>query len=100
MEEAAPAYFISAVQRVNDLLGEGGQVVGFAAGDQGPAVRRVDQRLAVAPVSAGVGDVGTQARPAGQRLAFDHSGLDEGPRPVADRGDRFAGGDEPAYEID
>ena len=51
-------------------------------------------------VAAGVADVGLQAGPRGQGPALQHVGLDEGPRRVADRGDRLAGAHEVADERD
>ena len=64
-------------------LVEGGDVVGLAAGDE----LAVDHDFFVAPPGAGVAQVGLQAGPAGQVLAFDQVGVDQRPRAVADGGD-------------
>src|SRR5919201_2617366 len=63
------------------LVAERVEIVGLAAGDEAA----VDVDLLVDPVPAGVADVGLEARPRGQRPTPDHPGLDQRPRPVADR---------------
>ena len=66
---------------LDDLRVERLEVVGLAAADQ----PLVDVDLLVDPLGAGVAQVGLQARPRGERAAVDDVGLDQRPRPVADR---------------
>ena len=83
-------------QRLEQGGAEGREVVGVAAGDE---VAVLDDLL-VDPLRAGVAQVGLQARPARDGAAAHDVGLDEGPRRVADRGDRLAAGDEVTDERD
>jgi len=80
----------SRAERLDQGGGEGVQVVRLAAGDQGETLHRAAEDLLVAPLAAGIADIGPQAGPTGQGLALHHAGLDQGPWAVADRGDRFA----------
>src|SRR5690349_18831785 len=80
---ATPREGPGSAQRVEQGLGDGRDVVGVAAGDE----VAVDDDLLVDPLAAAVADVGLQARPAGEALALDPVGLDEGPGCVADGGD-------------
>jgi hypothetical protein len=68
-------------------LGEGGDVLGLAAGDD----IAVGHRFLVHHLAAGVAQVGTDRGPARDPAAPDHVRLHQQPRPVADGGDRLAG---------
>ena len=72
------------------------QIIGLAAGDES----FVDHDFFVDPVTASVADIGLQAGKRRELAAFDHVGLDEHPRPVANGGDRFALLKKIADEID
>ena len=71
-------------------------VGGLAAGDE----LAVDDHRLVAPLRAGVAQVGLQARPARHVPALRDARVDERPRPVADRGDGLALARDVADEAD
>jgi hypothetical protein len=77
-------------QGFDELVAEGGDVFGFAAGDE---VTVLDDFL-VDPVGAGVGEVGLDGGPGGDSFAFDYVGFDQTPWTVADGGYGFSGFDE------
>src|SRR5438045_3744989 len=61
-------------QSLDDRLGEGRDVVRLAAGDE----VAIGNNLLVDPAGPGVDEVGVDGGPAGQGLAADNAGLDEG----------------------
>src|SRR5471032_1005726 len=75
----------SRLQLFQQRLVEGRDIVRLAAGDQ----LAVDHHLFVAPLRAGVAQIGLQTGPAGHALALGHAGVDQRPRAVADRRDRL-----------
>ena len=81
---------------LDDLLIEGREIVGVATRDK--AVIGLD--LLVDPVAASIADIGLEARPGGQGAPAHHIGLDESPRPVADRPHRLSGLEEAFDEAD
>jgi len=74
----------------DELVAEGRDVFGFAAGDE---VAVLDN-LFVDPVGARVGEVGADGGPGGDGPAFDDVGFDQTPGAVADGGYGFSGFDE------
>jgi hypothetical protein len=77
-------------QGFDELVAEGGDVFGFAAGDE---VAVLDDFL-VDPVGTGVFEVGVDGGPGGDGLSFDDVGFDQAPGAVADGGYGFSGFDE------
>ena len=77
-------------QGFDDLVAEGWNVFGFAAGDE---VAVLNDFL-VDPVGAGVFQVGVDGGPRGDGLAFDDVGFDQTPGAVTDGGYGFSGFDE------
>jgi hypothetical protein len=74
-------------QCVDQGLREGGDVFGFAAGDE---VAVLDH-FSVDPVGAGVFEVSVDGGPRGESLALDDAGFNETPGTMADGCYRFAG---------
>ena len=70
----------------DEFLGEGGDVGGFAAGDE--AV--VADDFAVFPEATGVFDVAGDGFPGGEAATGDEPGVDQDPRGVANGADGFA----------
>jgi hypothetical protein len=68
--------FVINFQRVDERLGEGGDIFGFAAGDQ----VAVDGDLLIDHLRAGVFKVDEDRRPAGDSAAIDDLGLNQQPR--------------------
>jgi len=73
-------------QGCDDLVAEGGDVLGFAAGDE---VAVLDDFF-VDPGGAGVFEVGVDGGPGGDGFAFDDVGFDQAPGAVADSGYGFS----------
>src|SRR5690606_1061663 len=75
---------------------KGWDVIRFTAGHQ--AV--VGNRFPVDPVSTGVLQIGLERRPGGNGTVSNDIRLDQRPGAVADGGNRFAGFEEFAHELD
>jgi len=73
-------------QGCDDLVAEGGDVFGLAAGDE---VAVLDDFF-VDPGGAGVFEVGVDGGPGGDGLSFDDVGFDQAPGAVADGGYGFS----------
>jgi hypothetical protein len=76
-------------QGFDDLFAEGGNVCGFATGDE---VAVLDD-LFVDPVGAGIFQIGVDGGPGGDGLALDDAGFDQTPGTVTDGGYGFSGFD-------
>src|SRR3712207_655300 len=74
------ALVLALAELLDDLVAEGGQVVGIAARDEA----LVHVHLLVDPVAARVADVGLERGERRERAALHDVGLHERPRPVAD----------------
>src|SRR6188472_1352028 len=94
------ALALTRVHALGDLLDQLGverrEVIGLAGADE--ALVHVD--LLVDPGATRIADVGLERGPRGQRAPAHDVGLDERPRPVADRRDRLALLEERARERD
>jgi hypothetical protein len=77
-------------QSFDELIAEGGDVFGFAAGDEVAVLHD----LFVDPVGTGVLEVGVDGGPGGDGLSFDYVGFNQAPGTVADGSDGFSGFDE------
>ena len=82
-------------QGFDNLVTEGGDIFGFAAGDE---VAVLDD-FTVDPVGSGVGEVGVDGGPGGDGFALDDACLDETPGAMTDGGYGLAGLDELFYEL-